>query len=401
MSAPPVLLPIRALMVLYVFLLPFEMPHRAIPFEVPTLLGCLILLAALLQPRRCLQHMPAAFWLFLTYSALEIFLMLIALPGGELSLAAAKRLFYSAQLPALFLVTYNLFRAEPAAREGLVALLLGTAALALLVVTGVTPPVYNPAIGARVTAFGQNPNRMAYILSLGFLALLGLAYSAERPALRFRFAAWPALLALGYAVVLSGSRGGLMALGLGASVLLATAKNLRARVRNVALLVLALGVLGVFVSSATSTRERLEDAFVTGNMAGRERLFPLAWEMFLERPITGWGAVAHQYELGARERAGFDARDTHNLLLEILTATGVVGALPFLAGTWLCLAGAWRARHGLHGALPLAMVIGILMMNLSGNLIHFKAHWLVMAYALASGTWRARSRVEDTRACAE
>jgi O-antigen ligase len=132
---------------------------------------------------------------------------------------------------------------------------------------------------------------------------------------------------------------------------------------------------------------RFEDALVRGDLAKREDLYPTAWKMFLERPLLGWGPVNHNYELEWRLRdPRYIEQDTHNLLLELLTATGLLGAIPFLAGTWLCMRAAWRARAGPRGVLPVAMGITVLMINMSVDWIFTKTFWLVLAYALASGS---------------
>jgi O-antigen ligase len=127
----------------------------------------------------------------------------------------------------------------------------------------------------------------------------------------------------------------------------------------------------------------------TGNMAGREQLYPALWTMFLEKPVLGWGPVANTYELalriGERERP---LRAAHNAVLELVTATGVVGAIPFLVGAWLCARAAWRSRRGPHGVLPLALFGSVLISNMSGDWIAAKLIWIVLAYALASERWQ-------------
>jgi O-antigen ligase len=111
--------------------------------------------------------------------------------------------------------------------------------------------------------------------------------------------------------------------------------------------------------------------------------------MFLEKPVLGWGPVANTYELalriGERERP---LRAAHNAVLELVTATGVVGAIPFLVGAWLCARAAWRSRRGPHGVLPLALFGSVLISNMSGDWIAAKLIWIVLAYALASERWQ-------------
>jgi O-antigen ligase len=77
-------------------------------------------------------------------------------------------------------------------------------------------------------------------------------------------------------------------------------------------------------------------------------------------------------------------RDVQNVILLILTATGIVGFIPFAVGTWLCLTAAWRARRGPEGILPFALVVAMLVMSLSSDWVYLKIYWVVLAYAVAS-----------------
>jgi O-antigen ligase len=112
--------------------------------------------------------------------------------------------------------------------------------------------------------------------------------------------------------------------------------------------------------------------------------------MFLERPVMGWGPIANNYEValrvGERDRP---SRAAHNLLLELLTAGGLVTAVPFLIGAWLAVRGAWHARGRVHGALPLALLCSLFLANMSGDWGASKLLWLVLAYAFVSGKWHA------------
>lgn len=71
-------------------------------------------------------------------------------------------------------------------------------------------------------------------------------------------------------------------------------------------------------------------------------------------------------------------------MFETLTATGLVGTFAFCLGMWLCLRAAWRARGGSEGILPFAVMISVLVANMSGNWMASKLLWFAFAYAIAS-----------------
>lgn len=122
-----------------------------------------------------------------------------------------------------------------------------------------------------------------------------------------------------------------------------------------------------------------------GDMSERQEIYPIGIEMFREKPVLGWGPYVNSQELGNRLAvAKYERMDTHNMILYVLTATGLLGSIPFLLGVWLCLKGAWDARHGAQGVLPLAMAACLLTADMSVSGLHWKQHWIVLAYALAS-----------------
>jgi O-antigen ligase len=226
------------------------------------------------------------------------------------------------------------------------------------------------------------------ILAAGMVALIGLAYGRRDRSRRGLLLTGAVGALLGFAVLETGSRGGLLALVGGVLVFALAADSLRARLRNMAIGLVAISLLLAGALQLPVMKNRWEDSVRTGNLAGREQLYPALWTMFLERPVLGWGPVTNTYELagriGERERPH---RAAHNIVLELLTATGLVGALPFLIGGALCVQHAWRARGAGHGVLPLALLFSVFLSNMSGDWIASKLIWIVLAFAYASGQW--------------
>jgi O-antigen ligase len=132
--------------------------------------------------------------------------------------------------------------------------------------------------------------------------------------------------------------------------------------------------------------ERIDAALSSHDLALRQDLFPASWEMFLQKPVAGWGPVNHQYELETRvPRAELPYRETHTVFLELLTETGLVGAIPFVAAMVLCVVAGWRGRMGTLGALPVALAVAVIVHRMSTAGLYTKAHWLALALALAAG----------------
>ncbi len=393
---------LRWTFVLLVFSIPFELPERSFAIEIPTITASVFLLATLLQPRACYARRPTALLWFVIY--LYAFVVAAAWNGRNAVATDLNNASYWGQVGKLFLLilqgvlvfwaAYNLLASRPVARTALLTLAGACLARALLPLLGIartTHVIWGG--GTRVTAFGQNANNSAMILAAGFIALLGLQYGAERalPPVRPRWLAWPAIALLGVSVVDTGSRGGLVALVAGlVTFMFGTTRSLWVSVRHALVAAVAIGLIIVASYQSDVMRRRFEETVESGSLAGRERIYPTLWAMFEEHPVLGWGPVNNKYELGIRlDERLFPRRDAHNLVLEVLTSTGLVGTVPFLVGLGLCLVGAARARARGHGMLPAALAMLVLTANMSGNWIASKLLWLVLAYCLASLEYRA------------
>jgi O-antigen ligase len=246
----------------------------------------------------------------------------------------------------------------------------------------------------RLTAFEENANTVGALLSLGLLALSGLAYGRKITNFRFRLLFWLCAGVLAVTIIRTGSRGAMLALVVGFLVFFLQGKSLGTKLKIGLVAILAIGFLGIAAYQIEAVRVRWERTLLEGEVAGRDKIFSRAWEMVKEKPIIGWGPVRHYAELGSRLRYPGPGRDPHNLYLWILTEVGILGAIPFFAGLWLCWHAAWQARYTIQGVLPLAMVSCLLMVNMSGSWHNRKLFWVVLAYALASRSYAVLSQYQ-------
>jgi O-antigen ligase len=385
-TSPSVELVLQGGLYLLIASIPFEYPERTIPLEIPTLTAAIFLLGTLLHPRRCFGQLPAP---VLCFGGYLLAVILAAVASGEHMTEAASDYVVVLQGVLVLLAAGNLMRDERIATRAMVALVAACslrAALPLLGLAKTTSTVWTG--GERVSALGQNANSAAMILAAGLVALIGLVYGRGQQTRAGLLLTGGLGALLGFAVLETGSRGGLVALLGGVLVFALAAGTHRARIRNAFIALVAAALLIFGTLQLPVMKNRWKDSVTTGNMAGREQLYPALWGMFLERPVLGWGPVANTYELanriGERERRH---RAAHNIVLELLTATGLVGTLPFLVGGWLCARSAWQGRHRLHGVLPLALLGSVFLSNMSGDWIASKLLWMVFAFAGASVHW--------------
>ncbi len=375
---------------LMVFSFNFEMPDRG-GWEIPAMTAALFLTSTPLALRACYGRIPhpmlwfAGFlWVFGASSLLH----------GWVNFGDVRH-YFIVLVEAILVgwASLNLFSRVAVGVTALWCYVFSALARSVLPMIGVGRTSYTVWTGGeRVTAFGQNANFSAILLAAGLVTLLGLAYGRRGTSRRIRLAALPIGVLIGTAIIETGSRGGLLALGGGLVALVFTAGgNLRVRLRNGAVTLLAIGALTYSAFTATVMKNRLEATAQTGTLAGREQLWPSLVDMALEKPWAGWGPINNQYEVAVRTTdMAREHRDAHNLLLELLTALGLAGAIPFLIGLGICVVAAWRGRSSPYGIVPFALMALFLVANISTNLVAYKPFWWVLALGFASGQLAAR-----------
>jgi O-antigen ligase len=371
---------------------PIELPQRTFRWEVPTITTTLFLMTAFFQPAKCFGRLHAGLVLLAGY--VFVFAGSAIAHGWSQSLEISQLFLFLVQALLVAWTTFNLMQDDQLARKALWCFVAACVVRTMLPMLGLSnhSAYVESATGAeRVTAFGQDPNYSAMLLSAALLITVGLTHGASRASLRVRIFAWALAGFFAFATVNTGSRGGLLALVAGlVTFAFSRARNPLERLRSTLIVMVSMLALGYFVANSYVMRKRIErTAEEGGAMAGRELLFPALWGMFREKPMTGWGPINNQYEVVQRateliKRPEQMSKDSHNLYLELLTSTGLVGAVPFFLAMVLCVRAAWRARDGQYGILPLAIMAVFLVANISLNQVVHKPFWMFMAFALAA-----------------
>ena len=307
----------------FIFAIPIETLDIGIErglVSVSSLIGYLFIAVALLQPTVTFGELPRPFWYFVAYLFVFVCLGILQIPEYS-SFIVVTRLLTIIQMLALFWISYNLFQHQRLIKGALLAFSAGCVLLSILQVGGSAAM----AIGqGRVSALSQDANSLGSVLSLGLLALLGLAYGRTSQDGRISWLAWMGFGSLAAGIVLTGSRGALLSLLAGIMCLAARPGHTTLRLKVGLIAVLAVCSLVWAAYENDAVRTRWERTYSEGNMSGREKIMPVAWSMFIESPIVGWGPVNNVVELGYR--FGRPTLDTHNGYLWVLTETGLAGA---------------------------------------------------------------------------
>ena len=348
------------------------------------LVAVTVTVVVLHRPRLRFDPPPKAFWCFaaylVLYSALGYRMIVSGAEAGLLPEDVAQGIKTLVQLLVFFWISYNLLQYERIVKGTLLTLAASCIFIAVLQSFGLTDDLRSQD---RIAAFDANENQIAEILSLGLLVVIGLGYGRAKTELKIRLLCWLCSAGLAVMIVVTGSRGAMIALFLALLVFFLQGRSLKVKLKVGVVIVLALGFLGWLSYEIEPVRERWEKTYYEGDTAGRDVIFAAAWEMFLEKPLLGWGPVNNVSELGSRLGLS-NVRDTHNIYLFLLTETGALGAAFFLAGLWFCSHAAWKARNGIQGALPMSLLLFLLVNGMKGTNHTEKIFWVVLAYAFAS-----------------
>lgn len=259
------------------------------------------------------------------------------------------------------------------------------------------------ARGTDLFGFGHPPDRINGIFGEGQLKLgmtLGVCSALLFDVARRR---WPALaqvavfIAAALIVFLGGSRSGWIMFGVVVAGYIGWATAARGHFpkRIAALAIVAAvgaGTVAYHVSPGFAERVQLsmqvlkgDAASVDAALSGRLWIWRVCSRMVAERPLTGVGPRGFRYAYTAYADPGDPfiddtrdegARHAHNHVLEVLTETGVVGAVALLAFYALLIRG-WRqappARRVV--ALPFALALLAVLFPLNSNNALYSSYW--------------------------
>ena len=226
-----------------------------------------------------------------------------------------------------------------------------SAALSTLVGLGTGNRIEGRLVGTLADA-----NEFAAFCVPALLIAGALAATADTPLRRFGFGAAAMICALG--IVLSGSRGGIIAIGTALIVWTVFGGRWRVRVLtgSVAVAILLVGYLNVAASPATQARIATitqGESFGKSGGTGRTDIWRVGLRAYRDHPTKGSGvgtytAATPRYlaQPGLVRRGDFftdTPKVAHNTYLHILVEIGTVGLSLFIGFVLVCLAAAVRA----------------------------------------------------------
>jgi len=282
----------------------------------------------------------------------------------------------------LFWVFLNHQRIDPnVLKHGMLWFGIGAISVTLFYFMGVGIEINE----GRVSLFDDNENETALRISIGILVLLYFVVNNHLSLVRGRFALFFPIPAMLKFMLETGSRtafiGFILAFFVGSLLIkMGTWRN------KVVFLCLSVGA-SVFILNALEQADilvtRLDRTTEYGDLAGRDEIWRSIGPLIKDNLILGVGRTGYENFMGFS--FGHDVvTSPHNVIIEVIAYTGIVGLTMYLTLLWRIGQSAFRSYKTTGFLLPLLLLCPVCAMILVGQALGSKIAWAI--FALTAGT---------------
>ena len=263
--------------------------------------------------------------------------------------------------------------------KGMIWFALGSVTLALLFFAGIGVEY----VEGRVSIFGDNQNTLGIKVTVSTIILL-IAVIQNRLNLGWiRYLFLVPIPFMLYFVGETGSRVSIISFTLAfiaGSILYKT----KAYLTKIGMLIgsaIALILIGVLLMQSEIIIERMVKTSSSGDLGSRDMIWKTILPIIKENPILGVGKTGYDFQ--SVLLFGIP-RSPHNVFLEILCYTGIVGLFIFLAFIFQLFKRSYQTYKKNGWLLSLLLIIPILGMFFSGHILGTKICWVIFAYMVST-----------------
>lgn len=237
----------------------------------------------------------------------------------------------------------------------------------------------------RFSTFGLNSNLYGLQLCISLVILFSIIFENGLKIGKYRYLLIFSLPILFIVLIQTGSRVSLLSVIIGFFIFSFSNKSIKFSKKIFLLLgsILACFILYQVYLKDSYVLERLFDVVNNADLAHRDEIWILLLDIFSDKLVFGVGKTG--YTLLAGEIS------PHNVFIEVLLYTGIVGLIVFLIFFIRIVINAFRRRKQTGELLPLALIIPISGIMLSGQMFDKKFIWMVFAYLVGTSTSTLKS----------
>src|SRR5690554_120355 len=236
-------------------------------------------------------------------------------------------------------------------------------------------------VEGRVSLFGDNENIIGVRMVISSLILTHIILKYRKRVSKFIYLLLPlAYIPLVTLMLNTGSRLSFISLFLGISVIFILYKK-----RGVfsKILILGIGTIAAFIlfdiameSEVLGTR--LTKTAEQGHLAGRDEIWLDILPLIENNWIVGVGRTGYvEYAL----RLYGSIKSPHNVIIEVLSYTGIIGLFVFLRFLYKIFLSSFRYLREYNEVVPFVFIVPVSGILLSGQILNFKLGWVIFAYA--------------------
>lgn len=243
----------------------------------------------------------------------------------------------------------------------------------------------------RLTMFKENQNTLGINMCIGIIVLLLLVVQnkVQLGRLRYFFLAFLPIMVI--FLFATGSRKAFLSLvacyvtGL---ILLKTEKPSR---KLIALIIGLVGLIaiGILLFQSEVLRDRLLETAQTGDMSERDVIWGKVMPTIKEHPIFGVGNTG--YDLYSVITFRGTIMSPHNVILEVLSLTGIVGLLIYASFLYQVFLRGYQTYKSNGLLLPILLAFPMFSLIVSGQILTNKIGWIIFAYAFGSYAVKTKS----------
>lgn len=237
----------------------------------------------------------------------------------------------------------------------------------------------------RLELFGMNPNSVGIMMCMG--AIIIFSEFVMKDCLKlglWRFLFLLAAIPISATIVLTGSRTAVV-LFVAAIIVILFFNPVKSKFIKYAVIILGAIAL-FFVAQKFMTEdnvlvERIEMSTESGDLSGRDALWKDIVPAILESPIWGYGETGY-YGFVAKKALGVEL-SPHNVFLEVLALTGMIGLIMWLIFWSKIFRYAWYCYKKEKVLLPMLMLLPMIVCLLSGQFITVSWAYILYAYVIS------------------
>ena len=252
---------------------------------------------------------------------------------------------------------------------------ISTFILSLLYFSGIATTA---TLEGRPTIFGMNQNHLGIGICVSIFVILSVVFENKLNLGKGRYNLLLMLPLLLVFMINTGSRVAFLSLVGGVSFFLYFRRAISPFKKGmiISMSVIALLLFWQFYLKNSFLAERLSDTVNDGDLANRDLIWLELFDVITSNVYFGIGRTGFA--------SLFGGASPHNVIIEILCYTGVVGLFIFLIFIFRLIGTAYKRNKQNGELLPIVLVIPFLGIVLSGQILEQKYIWIIVAYILSS-----------------